>query len=224
MPKKPWMHLLPCLQRFPWDWDGKASILELKDADYQWRQMEWIGWYFEHLCRHRLQHYMKMPGPRVGNVEFDGFLHIPWDFKAHVIQNRKGKAQRSVILNDKLAVDSVIAQYGALGVVVAQGLAEFNDHDRSFWLWHSGLKGGKSAYEERREARGAPSRVRKVALEIQSFDLYCLSAEDVDPLGIHAQGRNSDGSPRALKYRLHLDAVDPVASVRRPPDLPSMFS
>ena len=28
--------------------DGKAAILELKQAGYQWRQMEWIGWYFEH--------------------------------------------------------------------------------------------------------------------------------------------------------------------------------
>ena len=223
MAEKPWKPLIPCLQRFPWDWEGKASILELKAADYQWRQMEWIGWYFEHLCRHRFRQHMKVSGPRVGSVVFDGFLAIPWDFKAHVTQSRKGKPQHNVILNDKLAVDSAVEQYGALGVVLAQGVAEFNDHDRSFWVWHSELKGGQSAYEKRRKARGAPSRVRKVALEIQSFDVYCLEADDVVRLDIHRQGRNSDGSPRAVKYRLRLNAVDPVASVRRPAGLPSMM-
>jgi hypothetical protein len=28
-------------------WDGQKAILMLKEADYQWKQMEWIGWFFE---------------------------------------------------------------------------------------------------------------------------------------------------------------------------------
>ena len=32
-------------------WDGKECILELKEADYQWKQMEWIGWYIEYKLR-----------------------------------------------------------------------------------------------------------------------------------------------------------------------------
>lgn len=35
-------------------WDGKTSVLEMKDADYNWRQMEWWGFYFELLCQRKL--------------------------------------------------------------------------------------------------------------------------------------------------------------------------
>jgi len=33
---------------------------------------------------------MDIPGPRYGNVEFDGFRFIPWDFKAHSIDPARG--------------------------------------------------------------------------------------------------------------------------------------
>lgn len=38
-----------CLEAdLPTKWEGKSAILELKSADYMWRQMEWIGWYLEY--------------------------------------------------------------------------------------------------------------------------------------------------------------------------------
>ena len=33
-------------------WDGRESILEMKESGYpQWKQMEWIGFYFQTLSK-----------------------------------------------------------------------------------------------------------------------------------------------------------------------------
>ncbi len=39
------------LQPLKRNWNGKQCITESKEADYNWRQMEWIGWYFEYKSR-----------------------------------------------------------------------------------------------------------------------------------------------------------------------------
>lgn len=31
----------------PRNWDGKQCVLELKEANYNWKQMEWWAFYFE---------------------------------------------------------------------------------------------------------------------------------------------------------------------------------
>ncbi len=35
------------LSDLPISWDGRSCVLELKEADYNWRQMEWWEFYFE---------------------------------------------------------------------------------------------------------------------------------------------------------------------------------
>src|SRR3990172_3833840 len=91
------------LSKVPKYWDGKNSILEMRDSgNTQWRQMEWIGFYFQFLCEKYLSAVMQIPGPRYGRVEFDGFLDIPWDFKAHSINT----LSRGVIINDSEAIAS----------------------------------------------------------------------------------------------------------------------
>jgi hypothetical protein len=35
------------LSSLPKFWDGKTCVLELKEANYNWRQMEWWAFYFE---------------------------------------------------------------------------------------------------------------------------------------------------------------------------------
>lgn len=208
-----WTPLVCALERFPRAWDGKAAILDLRDADFNWRQMEWIGWYFELLCKQRLSPWMRIPGPRHKNVEFDAFLEVPWDFKAHVTRGPKGQAKHSVIINDKEAVDWAIDRYGRMGLIVASGLAAFNDEDRSFWMWHNELKGGLSAYEMERRRRKAPSRLRKMSLDVVDFRLYLLDSENKSLLRLHRQGRNADGSPRRPKYQIDLRRIEPVAVV-----------
>ena len=60
-------------------WDGGNAILEMKISGYRhWKQMEWIGWYFQFLCEKLLHSCFQLPRPRYGNVEFDGLYNIPW--------------------------------------------------------------------------------------------------------------------------------------------------
>ena len=48
--------------------DGKEAILLLQTVDYNWRQMEWIGWYVEYAGREALVESIGgSVGPRVGS-------------------------------------------------------------------------------------------------------------------------------------------------------------
>jgi hypothetical protein len=39
------------LSRFPKHWDGKKCILQMREEGFShWKQMEWIGFYFQFLC------------------------------------------------------------------------------------------------------------------------------------------------------------------------------
>lgn len=204
------------LVALPSTWDGKAAITEMRDADYpHWRQMEWIGFYFQFLCERALAPLMKIPGPSYGRVAFDGFAEIPWDFKAHPHKNAKGQNSDSVIVNDRLAILGAIKQYGQAGLILAIGDAEYNDTDRSFQIWHQELKGGLSEYERQRIERKAPSRLRKVAFKLLEIDIILLDNKGVDGFGSFQEGfRNSDGSPRNVKVLLNLLSNTPAIRIK----------
>lgn len=182
------------------NWDGRECVLELKDADYNWRQMEWFGWYFEFKARSLLQDVADIPGDRYGNVTFDLKKQINWDLKA--------SAQQKVILNDKDAMDLSIAETGYHGEIISLYDVEY-DIDRSFQNWHTELKGGKSNYEKKRESRTAKSRSRKVKATLKQIMFVILKNGDLESLSIMRQGRNSDdsGSLRKIKYMLDLNKI-----------------
>jgi hypothetical protein len=182
-------------------WDGKSAILKLKAANYQWRQMEWIGWYFEHLCRTQLKEIMSIPGPRHGNVGFDGLTEIPWDFKAHSEQ-----AGNQVIVNDTEATEWAIENYGAVGLILAHGSVMY-DEDGSFKIWHDELKGMRSDYEETRIREGRPSRRRKTRFDLKKIDIIRL---DTSNARFQEGMRNADGSPRRPKVLLNLRDIGPM--------------
>jgi hypothetical protein len=79
------------IKKMPRYWDGKKLILEMKENNGRnWRQMEWIGWYFEYWCNKNLKGIMEMPhSKKYGNVSFDGYLEVPWDFKVHAQSGEK---------------------------------------------------------------------------------------------------------------------------------------
>ena len=148
---------------------------------------------------------MQIPGPRYGNPQFDGLLEIPWDFKAHAINT----SSHHVIVNDSRAIAEAIAEYGAVGLVLALGKVEYNDEERSFQKWHNALKGGISAYEARRIERGAWSRLRKVEFRLQQIALVRITDDTLVKCGSFQQDfRNSDGSPRNAKLLLDLEELD----------------
>lgn len=208
--------LAKLLADIPAFWDGRNSILEMKKADYpHWKQMEWIGFYFQFLCDTKLSPLVKIPGPKYGRVEFDGFLKIPWDFKVHPNKNAKGQENNSVIVNDRLATAKAIKQFGGAGLILAIGDAKYNDESRSFQIWHKKLKGGLSNYEKQRILRKAPSRLRKTAFDLKEVKLILLDDKILRKLGSFQKGfRNSDGSPRNAKVLLDLRNIVATKTIR----------
>ena len=191
------------LRNFPKFWDGKTCILELKEANYNWRQMEWWAFYFEWKVKNMLNGKFQLMGDRFDNVNFDLKGTINWDLKAKAIKSDDHK----VILNDRSAMEQSIENHGFHGEIIALCDVEYNDHDRSFQKWHTELKGGKSAYEIERENRTSISRYRKTKAELTEIVLLVLQKNDLEKLSIMRQGRNSNGKPRPEKYMLDLETV-----------------
>ena len=205
-PKKDIQSAKSLLSDLPAIWNGKKSILELKEANFNWRQMEWWGFYFEYLCYQRLKSSFAIPGDRFGKTRtscFDMKGSINWDLKAKAI---KSDDHRS-ILNDTKAMNWSIDEYGAHGLVVALCDVEYNDENRIFQKWHQKLKGGKSKYEVDREQRTSVSRYRKTCAELKEVLFLAVTAKNVSFLGIHHQGRNSNGKPRPPKYMLDYETI-----------------
>lgn len=177
-------------------WDGRKAILEMRDSGYpHWKQMEWIGFYFQFLCDTKLPPLVKIPGPKYGK-------------KAHPDKNANGQDNKSVIVNDRLAIAKAIKQFGGTGLILATGDAKYNDEDRDFQVWHQELKGGLSEFEKQRILRKAPSRLRKTAFRLREIKVILLDDKKVRGLGSFQEGfRNSDGSPRNAKVLLDLENI-----------------
>ena len=192
------------LIKLPIIWDGKKSILELKEADYNWRQMEWWAFYFEYKVRILLANKLQIPGDKFGNVSFDLKGKINWDMKASAIKTNNQK----IILNDKEAMDLSIEQNEYHGEIIALCDVEYNDSDRSFQKWHNELKGGESKYEQERKKRTSNSRYRKTKAELWKIILLLINKNTSDILSIYNQGRNSNGLTRQPKYMLDIETID----------------
>ena len=187
-------------------WDGRQSILEMKNAgNRQWRQMEWMGFYFEFLCENAFDGILEMPGMQYGRTEFDAFSKINWDFKAHAINS----ATHRIITNDMEAVASTVSEHGHYGLIIAMGKVEYNDEERTFKRLHDELKGGKSDYEENRIARGATSRLRKTEFVLKGIHFLCLDANSLEQCGGSFQKgfRNSGGTPRRSKVMIDVPKI-----------------
>ncbi|PIP12800.1 MAG: hypothetical protein COX49_03655 [bacterium (Candidatus Stahlbacteria) CG23_combo_of_CG06-09_8_20_14_all_40_9] len=194
------------LRHIPKLWDGRDSILEMKKTNFpHWKQMEWIGFYFQFLCGKYLSRVMKLPGPRYGRVEFDGLKNIPWDFKAHAMNT----SSHQIIVNDSEATANGIKDYGKVGLILALGKVLYNDEDRTFQKWHEALKGGKSKYEIERIKRGAWSRIRKVSFDLQQISFIRITDDTLVKCGSFQRDfRNAGGQPRREKVLLDLEKID----------------
>jgi len=187
-------------------WDGRKSILEMKESGFpHWKQMEWIGWYFQFLCERFLKDIVEIPGPKFGNVRFDGFLKIPWDFKAHAINT----SSHQIIVNDSEATATGIKKFGSVGLILSMGKVEYNDEQRTFQKWHEALKGGKSKYELERIKRGAWSRLRKTEFNLEQISFIKIDDNVLIKCGSFQRDfRNSNGRPRREKVLLDLEKLD----------------
>lgn len=190
----------------PTVWDGRTAILEMKKAGFpQWKQMEWIGWYFQFLCERLLKEDVEIPGPKYGNVTFDGLKEVPWDFKAHATNT----SNHQIIVNDSEATSKAIKEFGCVGLILAMGEVEYNDDKRTFQKWHEELKGGKSTYELERIKRGAWSRLRKVEFRLEQISFIKIDDSVLVKCGSFQRDfRNADGTPRREKVLLDLEKLD----------------
>ncbi len=196
----------PILAKVPKNWIGKKAILEMKNDSYaHWKQMEWIGFYFQFLCEKYLSEIMQMQEPRYEKVSFDGLKSIPWDFKAHAMNT----SNHQIIVNDSKAIAKAINDYGAVGLILALGEVVYNDKDRTFQKWHEELKGGKSKFEQERIKRGAWSRLRKKSFRLRQISFIEITDDTLIKCGSFQENfRNSDGSPRKSKVLIDLEKLD----------------
>lgn len=190
----------------PTRWDAREAILAMKDAAYpHWRQMEWIGFYFQFLCESAYKGILEMPGKRYGRVEFDAFAEICWDFKAHAANTMR----HDLITNDSEAIANAIQEYGYYGLILAIGEVEYNDEERTFKKWHDALKGGRSNYELARIERGAMSRRRKTEFVLKEIHIIHLDSSALNECsGSFQEGfRNADGRPRRKKVLVNIPNI-----------------
>ena len=209
-------HVFTSLQKashnFAKYWDGKESILKMKEADYRhWKQMEWLGFYFQFLCEQHFNGILEMPGRKYNNVEFDAFKEISWDFKAHATNNKS----RKIITNDTEAIANTLNEYGYYGLVLAMGEVEYDDEAKTFKAWHDALKGGRSAYEIQRIIRGGKSRRRKTKFVLSGIQFLCLDSAALSKCSKPFQQgfKNSDGSPRREKIMINTREIPEAALV-----------
>ena len=196
--------ICPIIKEMPMHWDGKKCISEMKENNGRhWKQMEWIGWYFEYWCNRNLKGVMEMPySKKYGNVSFDGYLKIPWDFKAHVTQSGD-----KIIVNDHQAIKKAIKDFGCVGLIIVTGPVVY-DKSQEFKKWHDEQKGKITDYVLKNIERGAPSRRRKVSMKISKISFVKLDDDCLKKYSsIHNQGRNSDGKPREPKVLLDLTKI-----------------
>ena len=148
---------------------------------------------------------IKIPGTEYGNVKFDGFKIIPWDFKAHTINTSNHK----IIVNDSVATSKGIEQFGSVGLILAMGEVKYNDDERTFQKWYEKLKGGKSDYEKERIKRGAWSRLRKVEFRLKQISFIKIDDSVLVKCGSFQRDfRNSDRNLRKEKILLNLEKLD----------------
>lgn len=186
-------------------WNGRSAILAMKNAGFRhWKQMEWIGFYFEFLCEKNLSKVAEIPGPRYGRTCFDALIDIPWDFKAHAINT----SAHNIIVNDSEAIRNAIKKYGRIGLILALGDVVYNDEKRTFQKWHQKIKGGKSQYEAARIKRGAWSRFRKVSFRLRQIAFIILSSKSIQNAGsFQSDFRNSNGRLRRGKILIDLEKL-----------------
>lgn len=184
---------------------GKKAILQMKEeGSTNWRQMEWIGFWFEHIVKQTLADEPEiLQHSKYGNTKFDLVRNYTWDLKVHPNQ------AKSLILNDLVAIKECLKQQKGLGFIILSGDVEY-DIDSSFKNWHDELKGGVSKYETERVKRKAPSRRRKVSFtptSIEAFWFHSFSEiESCLAAGILAEFqagmRNSNGVLRLPKLMI----------------------
>lgn len=183
-------------------WDGRRCVEAMRDAEYRnWRQTEWIGWYFEYIGISALINAFGGGPQRVLNTSFDYALRSTWDLKAH--SNGGGNA---AILNDLDAINACLGEDDGLGFIVLSGDPDYSDA-AGFDAWHREQRHADPAHDR--------SRALKSGFFPRWLNAYHLpdagaleAARGRREFSVMAQGRQPDGAPRKPKLKVNFGAAD----------------
>ena len=160
-------------QSIPRVWDGRESILAMKDAGFRyWRQIEWLDFYFKFLCQKHFGGIIDMPGEVYKDTRFDAFRKISWDFKVQA----SNTTSYNIIANDAGAIADTINNNGYYGIILAIGNVEY-DEDRTFKKWYDTLRKDICEYKTNRINRGVMSRTYKTAFVLEEIHFTCFDSE-----------------------------------------------
>ncbi len=187
-------------------WDGRDCVEQMRASEYRnWRQTEWVGWYFEFIGLPALIDAFGGGPVSIGSTEFDYQRDFIWDLKTHAqkdLTDPRDVAGRTP-LNDKEAMELCVQERGTLGFLVLSGRPSFEEL-AEFDAWHRGLRG------KPRSSSATPRRL-KTALHPMTVEAYAFDgadslrdAEEARALMLFSQGRQAGGSTRRPKYQMDL--------------------
>lgn len=186
--------------------DGREAVRWMKESgSSNWRQMEWIGFYFEESALTVLDIEQ---GASINNTVFDACGEYVWDFKTHTVCTPSGNKRYEMYLNDAASIEECVSCDG-IGFIVAYVKPEY-DTGQSFYSWHEELKESGEAYNKRQSDTSTASRVRKSGFVFDKIESYWI--DDMEMLESACregwmreavQGVNSGGNERKSKYKLY---------------------
>lgn len=197
-----------------------------KNAQTNWRQMEWLGFEFENAIQdipdnkviqwHGPVYSYQKPNGGKSNVRIDAWIvnekgeKKPLDAKFHAWENSKGEPNYDVPLNDARAIRDCIEEHGVFYLLVAKADCEY-DKDGSFKNWSYQLSGKKPS-----SSGSKNSRIRKTGAKVREYSVYAITKEhlpaedgtiinDGKPRLKHfSQGKQQSGASRESKYSLNI--------------------
>jgi hypothetical protein len=107
---------------FPKIFEANRSIEWLHKYTRQGKQPEWQGFFFEEYSFPLLTNFLGgWYGVRIiKGSRIDYQRHYNWDLKVHSLQDKNGKPQTGIILNDKAATDRIIKTESGIGFIIQE--------------------------------------------------------------------------------------------------------
>ena len=189
-------------QNMPKVWDGRKSILEMRDTGFEyWRQVEWIDFYFKFLCQKHFGSIIDMPSEIYKDTRFDAFCEISWDFKVQAAN----PVSYNIITNNAEAIADAINTQDYYGIILAIGNVKY-DEVKTFKKCHDKLRTDICEYETNRINRGVMSRTRKTAFVLEEIHFICFDSETLHQCcGLLQDSFGGSGSNRLKRGKIIVD-------------------
>ena len=173
--------------------DGKEILIEMKNNNQQYKQLEYQAFYFEDYINSKLDVDFEKHKFKNGTCVIDTFYEYPIDIKAHDIN------ENLCPLNDGATIEKAINDYGKFGLIVLN--LEYEKDDGTLRAFQKELGGNKSSFKN---TSGKHRAIKKNFL-VKNIEYYEIT--DVSQLKKFNQGKNSNGKPRPYKYNLDTSEV-----------------